>query len=133
MTTAQNALLITALLCTFAGGAVIARRVEPYWVLLVFFGSATLAALIVARSREVLDLVFAVLAVLSTLIGLSWLAGLPGDWTEAVKIVSAFVVAGTFVLLTRNRREILIAIAAVIAFRTLLFGGLAQFRREAVN
>jgi len=120
--TLNNVLAGLAVLGVFAAFDVIGHRETPYfWAKLISVLTFSAGCLLVTRDREALDTFSVVMAALSTLCAVAMTAGdrsNPNWWPFFFGFAGAAVL---FTLLTRKRRGTLLAIAAIVGFRLLLF------------
>ena len=118
---ATTALLILALLGAFAAFDAIGHRSAPYfWPQLICSLAFSLGCLLFARDRGTLDTFLAVLASLFALCAVAVTASdrQRTEWWPWFLCFSG--VAALLVLITRKKRETLIAIAAIVGFRFLI-------------
>ena len=118
----NNVLVVLAVLGTFAAFDIIAHRSAPYfWPKLVSVLALSAGCLFLAKERESLDTYSAVIAALFALCAVAMTAGdrtNPNWWPFFLGFVGGTVL---FVLLTRKRRATLVAVAAIVGFRLLVF------------
>lgn len=117
----NNILVVLALLGFSGAFALVVHRPAFFWPTLSAVVAVSIGCLFATRSRESWDAFFGAMAGLFTLIAI---AATTGDLKQpAVRhyLIGSSVVACIFVLLTRKRREALIAVALIVGFRLLIF------------
>ena len=126
----NNILVLLAVLGVFAAFDIVGHKDAPFfWAKFIFVLALSAACLLFTSDRKALDTFFAVIAALCTLCAVAMTAGdraHPNWWPFFLGFVGF---GGLFILLTRKRRETLVAAAAIVGFRLLVFVVLYVARR----
>jgi hypothetical protein len=121
-TRVNDVLVVLAVLGVFAAFDVVGHKGTPYfWIKLILALTFSAGCLLLTRDREAVDTFSAVVAALFSLCAVAMTAGdrtHPNWWPFFFGFIGAAIL---FILLTRKRRGTLLAIAAIVAFRTLVF------------
>jgi peptidoglycan/LPS O-acetylase OafA/YrhL len=115
-------LAVLAVIGVFAAFDVIGHRDTPYfWAKLISVLAFSAGCLVLTREREAVDTFSAVVAALFTLCAIAMTTGdraSPNWWPFFLGFIGATVV---LVFLTRKKRETLLAIAAIVGLRLIVF------------
>lgn len=126
----NNVLVVLALLGTFAAFNIVGHRSATYfWPKLVCVLALSAGCLFLTRARESFDTYSAVMAGLLTLCAVAMTTADPTQpnwWPFFLGFSGAAVL---FVLLTRNRLAALLAVAAIVGSRLIVFVILRAFHR----
>jgi len=126
----NNVLVLIAVLGVFAAFDIIGHKDTPFfWEKVISVLALSAACLLFTRDRKALDTFSAVIAALFTLCAVAMTAGdraHPNWWPLFLGFAGS---AGLFILLTRKRRETLVAAVAIVGFRLLVFVVLHAVRR----
>ena len=118
----NNALLVLAVLGVFAAFDVIGHRDAPFfWAKLTSVVALSVGFLLLIRDRETLDTFSAVIGALFALCAVAMTAGDRTNtnwWPFFLGFAGGAVL---LVLLTRKRRETLLAVGAIVGFRLVIF------------
>jgi hypothetical protein len=118
----NNVLVVLAVLGTFAAFDIIGHRSAPYfWPKLVSVLALSAGCLFLTRERESLDTYSAVIAGFFTLCAVAMTAGDRTNPNWRPFFLGFASGAVLFVLLTRKRLATLVAVAAIVGFRVLVF------------
>ena len=126
----NNVLVLIAVLGVFAAFDIVGHKDAPFfWEKFISVLALSAGCLLFTRDRKALDTFSAVIAALFTLCAVAMTAGdraHPNWWPFFLGFAG---LAGLFILLTRKRRETLVAAAAIIGLRLLVFLVLYAVRR----
>ena len=126
----NNVLVLLAVLGVFAAFDIVGHKDAPFfWGKFISVLALSAGCLLFTRDRNALDTFSAVIAALFTLCAVAMTTGdraHPNWWPFFLGFASS---AGLLVLLTRKRRETLLAVAAIVGFRLLVFVVLYAVRR----
>ena len=118
----NNVLVVLAVVGVFAAFDVIGHKDAPYyWAKLICVLALSAGCLLLTREREAVDTFSAVMAALFTLCAAAMTAGdraHPNWWPFFLGFAGAAVL---LVFLTRKKRETLLAIAAIVGLRLVVF------------
>ena len=118
----DNALVVLASIGVFAGLAALGNQTAPYlWPKVIAAFTFSAACLWFVRDRDALDVFLTVIAALFTLAAAAMTAGdrTHQNWWPFFLCFTA--IAAVCVLLTRNKRAALLAIAAIVGSRLLFY------------
>lgn len=120
--TINSLLVIAALLSVFGALAVVADKGTAYvGVKLVSLLVCSALCLLLTRERASFDAFCAAVAGLATLFAIAITAGDHQNPNFEPSLIGASSVAVLFTMLTRNKRQTILAIVMIVAFRLLVF------------
>jgi hypothetical protein len=117
----NNLLVILAFVGVFAAFDIVGHKYAYFWAKLVCVVAFSVGCLLLTRDRGALDTLSAVIAALFTLCAIAMTTGdrvHPNWWPFFLGFAGAAV---SFVFLTRKKRETLVAVAAIVGFRLIVF------------